>query len=396
MRRIRPIRNTRDWFRVVLPHPAWSISPVLLYALIEIVNLLANPRRAQFECRGAAIFTAFAVVYGFYRVFYFHPLYRPEYRRWLMSVPWSVAHRLPMGPVHLVLQDVLVVGAMTAITVLRIPDFSPIVIPTCFFFAYTIGSIVSLGMLEHWTSAVLIFALGSLVRFTQQPWMALAWLGAIFFVTLIGYRQTMIDPANWDDTWWGKQGLSDNNGRPDQTLQERTRNNVLGWPWDFASLKRNETPMPFVAGLVLSILIAWWVHAILYHLQKQVFGNVLGLYWIMLMPTGIVAVVRIGIYCWGQLPPISLVGRLITFRWIIPGYDKVFIAPLTVLLLGWYGPYVLFHWGVEPQYGIPLLAFMIFLVALTMPPSLDEWRFTGNHRIANMVPAQPTEFVRTR
>lgn len=395
MRRIRPLRGIRDWFRVVLPHPAWSITPVLLYVLTEIIYLFVNPRRAQFEGRGAAIFTVYAVVYGFYRVFYFHPLYRPDYRRWLMSVPWSVSHQLPMGPVHLILQDLLVVGVMTAITVLRIPGFSPIVIPVCFFFAYTIGSIVSLGMLEHWTSAALIFALGALVRFTQQPWISLAWLGAIFFISLIGYRQTMTDPAAWDDTWWGKQGLSDNNGRPDQTFQERTRNNVLGWPWDFTSLKRNETPVPFLAGLVISILIAWWVHALIYHLQQQL-PNMQALYFVMYLPTGIVAVVRIGIYCWGQLPPISVVGRLATFRWIIPGYDKVFVAPLVVLLLGWYGAYLLSRSGLEPHYGMPLLSFMIFLVALTMPPSLDEWKFTGNHRIANMVPAQPTEFVRTR
>jgi hypothetical protein len=396
MRRVRPILAARDWIRVTLPHPGWSITPLVLYSAIEIINLFANPRGAQFECPGAGVLTVFAVIYGFYRVFYFHPLYRPDYRRWLMSVPWSVAHRLPLGPVHLVPQDFLIVGAMTAIVAWRVPQLSPIVVPICFFFSYTIGSIVSLGMLEHWTSAALIFALGALVRFTEQPWMAAAWLGAIYFITLIGYRQTLIDPATWDDTWWGKQGLSDNTGRPDQTMQERTRNNVLGWPWDFTSLKRNETPIPFLTGLIISVLIAWWVHALIFHLQRNVGGNVQMLYLIMVLPTGIVALARTGIYCWGQLPPISMVGRLVTFRWIIPGYDKVLIAPLTVLLLGWYGQYLLAQAGLEPQYGVPLLVFMIFLTALTMPPSLDDWKFTGNHRIANMVPAQPTEFVRTR
>lgn len=395
MRRFHPMKAARDWFRVTLPHPAWSITPVILYALTEIINLFADPANAPFEGPGAVLFVVYAVVYGFYRVFYFHPLYRPDYRRWLMSVPWSVDHRLPLGPVHLVPQDLLIVGVMSAITIYRLP-ITPLAVPIGFFFAYTIGSIVSLGMLEHWTSAVLIFALGALVRFTEAPWMIAAWLGAIFFITLIGYRQTMIDPATWDSTWWGKQGLSDSTGRPDQTLQERNRINVLGWPWDYTSLKRNETPVPFLTGLVISVLVAWWVHALVFHLQRHILGPAQGLYWIMLLPTAIVAIVRVGIYCWGQLPPISILGRLSTFRWIIPGYDKVFIAPLFVLILGWYGPYVLFHWQLEPQYGIPLLTLMIFLTALTMPPSLDEWKFTGNHRITNMVPAQPTEFVRTR
>src|SRR5437867_2383985 len=50
-----------------------------------------------------------AGAYGAYRVFAFHP-YDKSYGSWLATTPWSNRKPLPLGPVHLAIQDVLMVG----------------------------------------------------------------------------------------------------------------------------------------------------------------------------------------------------------------------------------------------------------------------------------------------
>jgi hypothetical protein len=94
--------------------------------------------------------------------------------------------------------------------------------------------------------------------------------------------------------------------------------------------------------------------------------------------------IRLLAYIGPYRPPISFWGRILTGRWIIPGYDYVFLAPLCTLLvalLGWRaallaGPD---HWGIVVY---PLATAAVLIVALNMSPSLGQWSLTGHHRIA--------------
>ncbi len=84
----------------------------------------------------------------------------------------------------------------------------------------------------------------------------------------------------------------------------------------------------------------------------------------------------------GLRPPITLGGRLMTGRPIIPGYDKIFPTPLLGLCLaagiGWVG----FRFGAPPEIHGPI-AMTAGLMILTLGgPSLKRWRLTGTHTIS--------------
>src|SRR5262249_4966554 len=58
-----------------------------------------------------AVLVIGTVSYAVWRVQAYHPLYQPAYQTWLAATPWTSRQPLPLGPVHLVPQDVLLVGA---------------------------------------------------------------------------------------------------------------------------------------------------------------------------------------------------------------------------------------------------------------------------------------------
>ena len=94
--------------------------------------------------------------------------------------------------------------------------------------------------------------------------------------------------------------------------------------------------------------------------------------------------IRLLVYIGPCRPPISLWGRIMTARWIIPGYDCVFVAPLCTLLVALIGLAVGIvadpaYWGTVVY---PLTMAAALIVALNMGPSLARWRLTGHHRIA--------------
>jgi hypothetical protein len=92
-------------------------------------------------------------------------------------------------------------------------------------------------------------------------------------------------------------------------------------------------------------------------------------------------------YCNGYAPPINIWGRLTTGRLIIPGYDQVVLAPFAVLAVGiaaWYVPLWL---EFNPIFATPIALAMMWWIIWGMPPSLRQWRLTGNHRIVPAVMA---------
>ncbi len=110
------------WLRVVLP-PWWSV--VLFLVVLIAFELLAHTLLRGPTYREATqpkldlmlhtprdIWLAFALVfYGFFRVLAKHPLFRPAYAEWLAGTPWHGQLSLPLGPIHLLPQDGLILLA---------------------------------------------------------------------------------------------------------------------------------------------------------------------------------------------------------------------------------------------------------------------------------------------
>jgi hypothetical protein len=89
-------------------------------------------------------------------------------------------------------------------------------------------------------------------------------------------------------------------------------------------------------------------------------------------------------------PPISVLGRLATFRWVIPSYDRAFAAPLAGMLVLWgFADLVLLRRGPPSLAGVSLLLTAALLVAFLPGPSLRTWALTSECRIvAQKPPAQ--------
>ena len=100
------------WLRVVLP-PMWVIVLLaIVYGLINAVHygsglfgLGSNPN--QFHGLCIVLITNAALAYGVFRAIVFNPFWRLAYREWLLATPWQHPQPLPLGPVHLVWQDLV-------------------------------------------------------------------------------------------------------------------------------------------------------------------------------------------------------------------------------------------------------------------------------------------------
>ena len=78
-------------------------------------------------------------------------------------------------------------------------------------------------------------------------------------------------------------------------------------------------------------------------------------------------------------------GRLAHGRLIIPGYDKVFVAPLLAMLACLTIISLPYWTGISERFAIPGALTISWWIIYGMGPSLDAWRLTGNHRIVKGV-----------
>ena len=92
------------------------------------------------------------------------------------------------------------------------------------------------------------------------------------------------------------------------------------------------------------------------------------------------ALLRLARYSAGLTPSFNLLGRIFSGRLVIPGFDRVFVTPLLVLVLAIIGAACVptsGSWYPEVEAGI--LALLLF-VLLAGGPRLQSWRLTGHHR----------------
>lgn len=132
------------WLRRVYP-PWWAIGFVLaFYALCEVgywwVFWWAHGLGVQLELltEGLMIRDDFMLTavgaYAAFRIAFFHPVFRAGYRRWLEQTPWTTEKPLTLGPVHPVVQDLLMLGMMR----LLLHDYQLLetALPQVFLFTY--------------------------------------------------------------------------------------------------------------------------------------------------------------------------------------------------------------------------------------------------------------------
>jgi hypothetical protein len=378
------------WFRLVWP-PGWAIATfALMYGVLETLHFWVRsfaPHEALafLVLRDVLVIAALAL-YGAFRVVAFHPLFRPEYRKWLMLSPWSYRRPLPMGPVFPTLQDLIALALAVVIMhgtyiELRVGAVA------AFTISYVVFACLILFSTRIWIEGYLLaFGLGLTIRL--DAWRsdaAMVVLALLFPVALVGLWRSL--------TWFPWDERVEKIGKKMASIQGQQAMLVgTGWPFDHLNPQRKHAGIPTRHGVMISVLLGWWFYAVQSAgpLHDPDFRD--GVAFVFIILCGAFSAARFLFYCGGYWPPISIWGRLWTGRWIIPGYDYVFVAPLCALaamLIGIFLPRGPFSPGLVLAPFLTLVA----LACLTMGPRLERWRLTGDHRISSHL-VQTKDFER--
>jgi len=320
--------------------------------------------------------------YGVFRVVGFHPFYRPGYRTWLERTPWTSRTPLPFGPVSLVWEDGFALATLALLSRVT-PGSDPARTLALVLFAYI--ALLALTMAptgEQAYAYLLAFGLGLVVRLSPHAETALAAGMVVYAAGYVGLRRSLAR-FPWHVEW--QDNLSANS--LEQALQRKSEQ-PCGWPYD--QLRPRAEPRVRVGlldALLISMLVGWWLFA-----AEALFTSpreALGLF-AMVVPTGtfLAALSRLVGYAQGHAPPLTLWGRLRTFRWIIPNYDQVFVGPLLTLVMAPLS-IVLFYWmGLRANAFLPITSALVLFTALAAPPRLRRWKLTGSHRIVPAITNQ--------
>jgi hypothetical protein len=277
--------------------------------------------------------------------------------------------------VHLVLQDVLFLGVAVGLCWPR-GGMQSLAVLKVFLFAY----VFMLGALHVWTGQkvwayIVGVGLGFMGFFAPSPLFYVA--AAITYVAAILGLRASLAHFPWDTL------------QRFQLLNQSSKSNakfkvkgMLGWPHDRLGPGFPNYNNGFTLGetMLTGLLAGWWFFVVVYHTSHYDVENTNAL---MLSSMAIFygVIARLAIYCHGYMPPLSLWGRVVHGRLIIPGYDKVFVAPLLAIITLVIMRMLLLWSNIPALFILPIGLMVSWWILLGMGPSLNAWRLTGNHRI---------------
>jgi hypothetical protein len=379
------------WLRVVLP-PAWVLVAFgALYAIFEGSLRLLEWRLGVWLAPvhprpGTTALCTGCLGYAGFRIVHFYPVCNRPYRQWLRNTPWSSSRLLPLGPVHLVWQDGVVLTVMALLAYLQPPDLNPLHLVTIFLVAYQALLALNFRATGQWALFYAVaFGLGLVVRLWHYPWAAMATAVLVYPLAYAGLRRSQAN-FPWDLSWQEElhRGLS---GQGKGYLAGEA--DMLGWPFErlWPKLPKGMRGISTRDAILASLLAGWWLYAVA-SLPSDA-GLRLGIVLtVHLAAVALLVACRLVAYRTGHKPPINAWGRLWTFRWIIPGYDKVFLGPLAAVLIGVLLPEFSVAQGLEPEIALPLSLSVAMLACFCIGPSLLDWHLTGQHRLVPGVTLQ--------
>ncbi len=314
-----------------------------------------------------------AALYAVFRIVRFHPICNQVYADWLKTTPWTAARRLPLGPIHPVLQDAIVVSILAVIAQwhAHVEATLPVSI---FAFFYLAGLTVLLAATRRWWSCLALgFFWPALLLPSAEGWPSILLLAAIVIVIWHGHRQSLKAFP-----WSFRSLFNRSNGSVLQTeigldLNNRNRQPYLGWPFMVLTPKIGSEPISPCTSICLSALFGWWSFCIIERAQPDPMPEL-----VMIFAFG-AAFFRSTTYLNGTIPPFSLWSRIVWGRILVPGYDKVFLVPMLTVLVGILGAILIKHsgnWVPVSESGVFAL---IWYVLLSGGPTLRNWILTGQH-----------------
>jgi hypothetical protein len=346
---------------------------VFLYIITYLVELIIAYLKIPADslllpCMRAGILFLFSIYYGAYRVWHFHPFYNKRYSKWLATSPWNIKKPLLLGPIHLTLTDLLaIVILMFLVYSNNLPNKLPFILPVIFFL---LSYMLFLLFTFEKEQAVYVFLFFFLLPFTIYPIrhlvVAVGILVLIYVILYLGLRN-QLRSFPWNSSYWQLE--------PKEAIKKQDlRTKVILWPYSTLRAYEPLTGIKVSTALLISALVTWFFHA----LCKNSY-NIVGASF--LLPFVFYAsFIRWCIYLRPDYsPPISFLGRIWNKRFIIPGYDKIFIAPVCLIIVSIVIFITFFKSGLRSIWAFDVSLFLMLLLAFTLPPKLKDWRLTGHY-----------------
>jgi hypothetical protein len=365
------MNSFRGWLRVVISPWylvfVWCliVPPMYILRAVWTIGAQAAPD-AELDKLTHFYSLVGAFFYGFYRGSTFHPLTRPNYKDWLLTTVWQPTDPLPFGPIHLVVQDLFVLGLLV-VPMSFLIGISVINIPVCFLAVYTLN-LMSYYMIyqPRKYAYVIVFCLSSLpLTFLVHPLWSLAVSVGYYGVARLGLRVHM----NYFP--WGQRKPEPFIGYPMSSLQPYPEP-------DFYS-RWEEIILGLLAGWITFVFIA---------IRQMYFPTLDSDYYqmtfiVFLLPMMTVCVCYLFLYFeGGHSSPIGIEGRLRSGRIIIPKYDIVFLPIILAFLLLYSLPILCNQFGVHPLIGIPITCVTPVVALCCFRPDRLKWRLTAPIRLA--------------
>ncbi len=304
---------------------------------------------------------AWAFFYGVLRSIRFHPAIDSRYLGWLRATPWRRGLALPLGPVCLTWLDAVTLGVLTAgiVSWSHVHPALPIVL---FGAGYALALSLTFGLGERKRTplCLVVGGLAVAVWFWPTPWAMLAVVAVCVAVAMRGLHHSL-GRFPWEEA-------------PPSKLAG------LGWPHNGVGPVLEVWGVTQGAGLLIGALASLWVYGIATRCDMTAADwrdNQAG----FAALSCLLGVIRLCVYVTSHRPPIGWWGRLATGRWIIVGYDKVFIAPLCVAALGIALPYDLPELGCGRAETLAITTLLVLLATFNLGPTRRSWDLTGMHRI---------------
>jgi len=375
------------WFALVMP-PAWAVvSGLTTYGAVQgllyrTYSMYPHGDTQALHRPGYLVVMAMVICYTLFRGFAFHPAYREEYLKWLGLTPWRHPTPLPLGPVHAVWQD-LIILVVFEMMVWGMSLGMKLAIPVAFLFGLAMCLALSLWITGYRAYCYQVaYALAATVWIASvSPLLAGICLLATY---ALAWRRLNQSFATFP---WGESSAS--RARVMQSLATKSSKKASsradwGWTYDVLSPQQVEQ-LPLVDRLLLSGLICFSLFALLAHAHFEMMVTFLIVGFVC---QGFYCIKHVYSYVWSHSAPISLLGRFMTGRWVIPSYDVV-LLPLVYYLgtvsLAFYLASPAVGWPI-PYVGPAMMAVYLLLMNLGCA-DINRWRLTSKARLNPWVDA---------
>jgi hypothetical protein len=389
----------RFWYSRVVRHSRLVTPPTLALGTFAFFLFLFEwmggvPRNGQLGVQtpemgypAVTVLLIGTVVFGIYRVAAFNPYFRPAYREWLKLTAWRSPQPLPLGPVTLTLGDLVLLTLAAGILWVRHPGVSPFLVAFLFSGSYLLCLAMALkNSGPRGFGYAVLFGLGGMMMSLTDPLLEAGVTVATYLVAWGGLRLALIKLRELD------AGIVERYLVMPTTTPLRSAEIsplFVGWPFGYLGPKRNLPQLAVFDAVCVSVLGGWLLAAgmrLLGYLEdpgSETAENERVFVVIAFVAASMLICARVLGCAIHHRSPISLLGRLVTLRWIIPSHDRMFVAPLAgLVLLWWLSPRVLANQGPPSIVAASSLLTAALLVGLVPGPSFRDWSMTCECRIA--------------